>query len=383
MSGIPPGYRQLDAASVPDAVRAYVPDAVTAEEIGDGNLNLIFRVRGESGTSVIVKQALPYLRVVGEAWPLTLERARIERDALETQARLAPDLVPHLLGYDAGLAAIVMEDLVGYEVWRGALNAMRRYPHASRDVARFCAQTLLGTSDLLVPSAERKRMIERAVNPELCAITENLVFTAPYWDDPSNEIEPHIAGEVAKLWSDVRLLERVAELRFRFRTSAEALIHGDLHTGSVMVAQEGTRVIDPEFAFMGPMGFDTGAVVGNLAIAHIAHRAQGHDDFAALVASDARAFWGELEESVARLWPTEEPWRERFTEKLLDDTARFGGAKMIRRIIGLAQVTDVTGIANAGERRRTQLDVLAGGRALIVADRFVGFSELWATATLS
>jgi 5-methylthioribose kinase len=45
-------------------------------------------------------------------------------------------------------------------------------------------------------------------------------------------------------------------------SSAEALIHGDLHTGSVMVTREETRVIDPEFAFYGPMDFDVGAVTG-------------------------------------------------------------------------------------------------------------------------
>ena len=34
-------------------------------------------------------------------------------------------------------------------------------------------------------------------------------------------------------------------------TNAQALIHGDLHTGSVFVKGDSTKVIDPEFAFMG------------------------------------------------------------------------------------------------------------------------------------
>src|ERR1700688_795 len=40
----------------------------TAREVGDGNLNAVYIVAGEAGT-LIVKQALPYLRLVGEAWP--------------------------------------------------------------------------------------------------------------------------------------------------------------------------------------------------------------------------------------------------------------------------------------------------------------------------
>ena len=32
-------------------------------------------------------------------------------------------------------------------------------------------------------------------------------------------------------------------------TNAQALLHGDLHTGSVFVRDDSTKVIDPEFAF--------------------------------------------------------------------------------------------------------------------------------------
>lgn len=41
-----------------------------SNEVGDGNLNLVFIVKSEQG-SVIVKQALPYVRLVGDSWPAT------------------------------------------------------------------------------------------------------------------------------------------------------------------------------------------------------------------------------------------------------------------------------------------------------------------------
>lgn len=69
-------------------------------------------------------------------------------------------------------------------------------------------------------------------------------------------------------------------LYHRFCERAQALIHGDLHTGSVMVTPNSTQVIDPEFAFYGPMGFDIGAFVGNLILAFFAqdgHAAEGND----------------------------------------------------------------------------------------------------------
>lgn len=46
--------------------------------------------------------------------------------------------------------------------------------------------------------------------------------------------------------------------------NAQALIHGDLHSGSIFINEKGIKVIDPEFAFYGPMGYDIGNVIGNL-----------------------------------------------------------------------------------------------------------------------
>jgi 5-methylthioribose kinase len=64
-------YYALDERSALDYIRRCAathdvlpPDQpLLAEEIGDGNLNLIFRMRGrQHDRSVIVKQALPYVR---------------------------------------------------------------------------------------------------------------------------------------------------------------------------------------------------------------------------------------------------------------------------------------------------------------------------------
>lgn len=41
-----------------------------------------------------------------------------------------------------------------------------------------------------------------------------------------------------------------------------------------MVTSDSTQVIDPEFAFYGPMGFDIGALIGNLILAYFSQ--DGH-----------------------------------------------------------------------------------------------------------
>jgi 5-methylthioribose kinase len=60
----------------------------------------------------------------------------------------------------------------------------------------------------------------------------------------------------------------VALLKNKFVTDTASLLHGDLHTGSIMCTRTSTFVIDHEFAFYGPMGFDVGAFLANLLLAY-------------------------------------------------------------------------------------------------------------------
>ena len=86
-------YAPLEEAKVP-AVLAEIADVAAilggrpsdwrVREVGDGNLNLVFIVEGPAG-GVVVKQALPYVRLVGDSWPLPLERSWFEYNALVEQ----------------------------------------------------------------------------------------------------------------------------------------------------------------------------------------------------------------------------------------------------------------------------------------------------------
>lgn len=78
-----------EGAATPGAA----PQDWRVSEVGDGNLNLVFIVRGPKG-ALIVKQALPYVRLVGDGWPLPFDRALFENLALLTEDAAAPGLVP-------------------------------------------------------------------------------------------------------------------------------------------------------------------------------------------------------------------------------------------------------------------------------------------------
>ena len=59
-------------------------------------------------------------------------------------------------------------------------------------------------------------------------------------------------------------------MQSRFMERQQALLHGDLHTGSLMCTEDTTYVIDAEFAFCGPIAFDVGKMIANLLIAYFA-----------------------------------------------------------------------------------------------------------------
>lgn len=360
---------------------AFPPDAeLTCREIGDGNLNLVFHIRDErSGRSLIMKQALPYAKVVGESWPLTLDRARIESEALIIEGRLAPGLVPKVYKYDPELALTVMEDLSDHVIMRTGLIEGSRYPLFADHISTFLANTLFHTSDLGMNQQEKKLQAGRFINPELCKITEDLIFDDPYTVSSNNNYDAAIEDEAEALRSDAGLHLEVALLREKFLTQGQALLHGDLHTGSIFVRPDSTKVIDPEFAYYGPMGFDIGAVIANLLLNYAgqlhwspgeAARAEFREylldtvrDVWTLFDRKFRALWEQA--NVDRLARTTAGYREDYMRRLLQDAIGYAGCKMVRRIVGLAHVADIDRIPDPAVREKAQRLALGIGKALI------------------
>ena len=380
------GLPELTAA-LPGESRSW-----TITEVGDGNLNLVFIVKSARG-GVAVKQALPYVRLVGESWPLPLSRAHYEYLALEKQAQLAPGLVPVLLHHNDTLALTVMELLEPHIIMRKGLIAGTQYPRFVDHITTFMARTLFLSSDLAISAAAKKEGIAAfAGNHALCKITEDLIFTDPYREAEQNRwTSPYLDAIAADFRDDLDLHVAISRLKLRFMASPEALIHGDLHTGSIMVTESETRVIDPEFAFYGPMGFDIGAVLANLLMAYFA--SSGHERalgerraFEAWVLDIVEGVWNEFSRKFLELWRTEaagdaypaglfagekggarlETERRAYMARLFSDAVGFAAAKIIRRIFGLAHNIDFEWIEDPRTRAVCEARSLRLARAMMV-----------------
>ncbi|GAB6926685.1 S-methyl-5-thioribose kinase [Paenibacillus sp. JCM 10914] len=360
-------------------------------EIGDGNLNLVFHVTAtNTADSIIIKQAVPYAKVVGESWPLSLDRARIERVALETQHSLCPNLVPKVYSYSDELAYTVMEDLSEYTIMRKGLIEGNAYPEFAAHIGEFMARTLFYTSDLGMNQQEKKVLAGRFVNPDLCKITEDLIFEDPYRQSANNNYPDNIEDEAEALRSDAALHFEVALLRHQFLTHGQALLHGDLHTGSIFVTPESTKVIDPEFAFFGPMGFDVGAVIGNLLLNYAAQPGWSKDaqtlaERESRLLQMAADVWTHFERNFRMFWNDDlldemartPGYQDHYVAQILKDAAGFAGCKMIRRIVGLSHVADIDTIDSDSARENAQRRALAIGKNLVRHHRHIqSFEEI-------
>lgn len=400
-NGTPSGYRILNEIDLRNYL-AGIPSVAgqlggpaerwSITEVGDGNLNLVFIVKGSSG-GLAVKQALPYVRLVGESWPLPLSRAHYEHLALTHQNRLAPGLVPAIVHHDPALALTAMELLEPHIIMRRGLVAGTIYPAFVDHITTFMARTLFFSSDLALSAAAKKDAIASfAGNHALCKITEDLIFTDPYRIAEQNRwTSPWLDATAAEIRADLDLHVAISRLKLKFLSCAEALIHGDLHTGSIMVTNTETRVIDPEFAFYGPMGFDVGAVLANLLMAYFA--SEGHeqergsrDAFESWVLATVDEVWTGFADKFLALWRSEatgdayppslfpgeagatrlETERQAYMAGLFQDAVGFTAAKIIRRILGLAHNIDFELIEDAKQRAVCEARALRLARTLML-----------------
>jgi 5-methylthioribose kinase len=340
-------------------------DVLDVSEIGDGNLNNVWRVRCASG-SVVLKQSMPHVRI-DPTWALTPTRIVHEAASYATWQTFAPGVAPELYAFDEDLFAMVVEDLGAHAVWRDALNRGSVHPEAAGELGVFLARTAFHTGPLGGHDPARiAELRARGENPTMTRLMADVVFAFPYEGHPHNSYAPEVGELVDALRSDADHREAVAALRERWSGTQDALVHGDLHTGSVMVAEGSARVIDSEFSFYGPIAWDVGELLGNLLLAAVR----------AVVTTGApcprraglgEALWAGFDREVRELssrldGPSPATW----LSEVRRDAVGYAGLEMVRRIVGSGKAEDVStlGAAEHAVASRVALQV---GRELVRA----------------
>ncbi len=369
-----------------DTLRSFFgTQKLEVSEIGDGNLNFVYIVRAVDvpKRALILKQAVPYLRIAGEGYPLSRERMTYEIRSLQIHNALISEHVPDVLYADEAMSVVVMQYLDEHIIMRNGMIDAVIYPDFAEHMGKFLAHTLFKTSSLYLESPEKRTMMAQFVgNSELCALTETFVFTAPYMEHETNEIDPLIEAEAKALREDDDFKVAMLGLKYRFMNQSDALLHGDLHTGSIMINAKESYVIDPEFAFFGPFGFDIGALIANLVMSWVSHFERSQDrDYQSWILETIAVLYEKFEKEFLRLWCEREQsalmekgfiegdglakYQERFMQDILQESLGFAGAKICRRQLGIAGVADIRSIEEPESRARAEKMALSIGTHLV------------------
>lgn len=264
-----------------------------------------------------------------------------------------------------------MEDCSDYAVMRDAMLKHETFPRFAEDVSTFMVNTLLLSSDVVMDHKEKKELVKKFISPDLCDITEKLVLMEPYMDlyDRNNVYGPNRDFVKKELYEDEALHLEVSKLKFRFMTDAQALLHGDLHTGSIFIRQDSTKIFDCEFGTYAPMGYDVGNVVANLIFAYDNGLSTDDGPFCdwclktieETVDLFIEKFGRKYDEAVTEPMAKVKGFKEWYFDGILKDTAGYAGTELHRRTVGMANVVDVTTIQDEKKRLLAErINILAG-----------------------
>ena len=338
---------------------------LSCKEIGDGNLNYIYRLTDmNTNYSIIVKHSGIETRAKSGRL-IDVDRNRIEAEILIRQDSLSPGSVPKIFTYDNVMSCCIMEDLKEYSIMRTALLEYQIFPKFSKHISSFMVDILLPSTDVVMDHKKKKQLVKNYINPDLCAISEQLVYTDSIGNfSQKNVVLDGIREFVEReIYQDTDLRLACAILKFDFMEHAQALIHGDLHSGSIFVTKEKTKVFDPEFAFYGPMGYDLGNVIAHLvfALAHeeaiIKGTKEGVDfrewilqAITEIIDLFKEKFLVKFKALVTDKMAQTEGFDVYYLNSVLSDAAGTLGIEIIRRIVGVAKVKDMTEIKDENSR---------------------------------
>ncbi|MFZ8019405.1 S-methyl-5-thioribose kinase [Fusobacterium watanabei] len=353
---------------------------LTVKEIGDGNINYIFKVENKiDGKSIVLKQADKLLRSSGR--PLDSGRSKIEANILRIENELAPHFVPEIYFYDEIMCVLAMEDISEYKNLRTELIAGKIFPNFVDNISEFLSRTLLLTTDLFMNKFEKKKNVKEFTNPELCDISECLVFTEPYDNNRNRNIITAGNEEFVEkvLYKNEDLHFAILKLREKFMNYSQSLIHGDLHSGSIFINEKGIKIIDPEFSFYGPMAYDIGNVIGNLYFPLYRAKFFMEDskkkeefinwlekcilDIPILFSEKCKLLWEKY--SNDKLLKNKK-FRDYYIENILKDSLAYAGTEMIRRTVGDAKVLELTSLENSEKKLQLERELISKAVSMIM-----------------
>lgn len=344
-------------------------DNISCKEIGDGNINYVYRI-SNGKDSIILKQAGVHTRSNSSGRILDMNRNAREAQVLSYYGDILPDLAPKIICIDKVMNLFVMEDLKNYTILRDALIKGQIYHHLQEQLTDFIVESTLSTADFFTDAFSKKDNVAKYINKELCKISEELVFREPFFNllNENSFSESLNKFVEEKLYKNKTLQLEAAKLKYEFMNNAQALIHGDLHTGSIFVNDDYVKVMDCEFAFYGPIGYDLGTIIANFIFAYVYHfnvtNDKNYTSFLFVVIDDIiRLFKNKfitkfIHETNDISVKNNEDFIEFYLLEVLKTAFGICGLEILRRTTGCAKVKEIESVNDKETRRNIEYILL-------------------------
>ncbi|MGP1438717.1 MAG: phosphotransferase [Treponema sp.] len=369
---------------------------VRYEELSDGNVNYLYRIiNKETRESVVIKIADTATRVRPDGY-ISPNRNEYEAEVLKhfsiavdnAPKKINMIKVPKVILINKQKHYFLMEDIVPAISLKQALMEGVMPENLGFDFAIFIAFSQIPFVKLIFSFAFEDSISFFNLNNDLIQITEDLVFTFPFFDKRNRNIytkenEEYLKNEIT---TDKHLRFISAKLLNRFKTYKQSLIHGDLHTGSVLLKFNGNKIldvpsnnmemfiIDTEFATIAPIAYDIGNLLAHFTFAYVYNtfkptnknrKLEIHTYFSKQMKTLLTSFKS-MSYEIFRKRITNALYRnDRFIKKYLNnivnDSWKFAGLEIIRRVVGSSKVPEITSnVENRVEMERVLVKIAKG-----------------------
>jgi len=220
--------------------RIFSPDShIQVEVLTGGISNVVLGISGQ-GKDLVLKQALPQLKV-REEWTADQRRTLVEARAIETLHSITPLNVPTLVSLDPERFVLILKRAPrSMRIWKDDLLTGVIDPKIAGDLGSVLGQWHQVSSQ------------DEEILAEFCedALFEQL------------RIEPFYRTLRAKYGE---IADRIDELIRDLESSKKALVHGDYSPKNILVEKDSaTIILDYEVAHTGNPVFDLAFLLGHL-----------------------------------------------------------------------------------------------------------------------
>lgn len=233
------------------------------KELSD-TINSVYLVESVGFKPFILKQALPHFKSVREI-KFSQHRIKNEYRAWEIYNHVASQYVPHIYYYDEDMCLFIMEYVENTLCLNAVLNKGIVLDHFADEITTFLSNVFFARAY----SPEKNEWIAFfKENSDPCKKTVNVIFEN--WERQIVRVHDQNTPFSATR-RDARQ-KAILKLQEKFQNQHQALIHGDLKGSAILIDPTGSiKLIDYEFAFFAPIGYDLGSLLCVFVATHITY----------------------------------------------------------------------------------------------------------------